>query len=516
MASLQMFAQDHEETFPSLQTVWKDISVDPGILICPTAGKSLQLAYVYDFPRCASTTLGSLADPTTTWVTADADSNGLVAYRHSNNAIASYADGHVGTAGSTINGILNVQFQGYNPGSDLSPGPIMTGAAAIGSGYWNGLTIAANTVTSITGNSLKLSSGYATPLSVNVSCSNDGTKILASDWIRPAEGNQTNIPLLDAYLAFNSSGADSAKSCAFNIDGLVSNNTYDMYFYGTPAKWTGNSTKVTIAGTSKTLPSGWSGSYVENTNYLRFSGLTAPISGTLAPGGSNYAIFNGFQLAGTFSIDLMPKDLINLNLMGYNTSDGDTAPTSNPNNGAAVLGNTGDFWNYISANDSKVSNISKTNMKMADGKRVSTVGFSATENANGGSSTFRADCIRASEGTWGNALWQNYLFINSTEPAATTISFTLNGLASGYGYNLYFYCQAGGYNGQSSTVTINGVTKSAVSTGGTGFRQGDNYVAFTGIPAGSDGTITGTLGHPAGGIAILNGLQISGPFATTQ
>jgi prepilin-type N-terminal cleavage/methylation domain-containing protein len=47
VASVQMYAQDHEECLPSTTTVWTDIKVDSGVLVCPTAGRSLPVGYGY-------------------------------------------------------------------------------------------------------------------------------------------------------------------------------------------------------------------------------------------------------------------------------------------------------------------------------------------------------------------------------------------------------------------------------------------------------------------------------------
>ena len=37
--SLSMYAQDHEETFPSASSVWRDINITTDSLYCPTNGK---------------------------------------------------------------------------------------------------------------------------------------------------------------------------------------------------------------------------------------------------------------------------------------------------------------------------------------------------------------------------------------------------------------------------------------------------------------------------------------------
>ncbi|MEI6519706.1 MAG: prepilin-type N-terminal cleavage/methylation domain-containing protein [bacterium] len=100
-ASIQMYAQDHDEMLPATTTVWSDIKVDPGVLICPTLGKSTPNGYVYYF-KCDNLSIGQVADPTSYPLTTDgaapnnvATLSAHIAYRHSNQAMVSYIDGHV-------------------------------------------------------------------------------------------------------------------------------------------------------------------------------------------------------------------------------------------------------------------------------------------------------------------------------------------------------------------------------------------------------------------------------------
>jgi prepilin-type N-terminal cleavage/methylation domain-containing protein/prepilin-type processing-associated H-X9-DG protein len=106
-ASIQMYAQDHEESLPNIATVWDDIKVDGGILVCPTAGKSTPNGYVYH-KDASGMALGAIKDPTSVMLTADGartqDTSHYanVAYattdillRHSNKTIVAYVDGHV-------------------------------------------------------------------------------------------------------------------------------------------------------------------------------------------------------------------------------------------------------------------------------------------------------------------------------------------------------------------------------------------------------------------------------------
>jgi prepilin-type N-terminal cleavage/methylation domain-containing protein len=96
-ASVQMYAQDHEETLPASTTVWQNINVDNNILQCPTAGKSIINAYTYNAGKCSNVAIGAIPDPAATWMTADGDSSGI-ALRHSQKAIFSCVDGHVSIA----------------------------------------------------------------------------------------------------------------------------------------------------------------------------------------------------------------------------------------------------------------------------------------------------------------------------------------------------------------------------------------------------------------------------------
>ena len=45
-AAIQMYVQDHEETLPAASTMWSNLNIDAGILVCPTKGKSTPNGYV--------------------------------------------------------------------------------------------------------------------------------------------------------------------------------------------------------------------------------------------------------------------------------------------------------------------------------------------------------------------------------------------------------------------------------------------------------------------------------------
>ncbi len=112
-ASVQMYVQDHEETFPSSMSIWSDIKVDPGVLVCPTKGKSAPIGYSYN-ANLSQSPITDYSDPTIAVVTADSSTannmmmvNSEVDYRHSSQAIASYADGHVLSTNNVVINITN-------------------------------------------------------------------------------------------------------------------------------------------------------------------------------------------------------------------------------------------------------------------------------------------------------------------------------------------------------------------------------------------------------------------------
>jgi prepilin-type N-terminal cleavage/methylation domain-containing protein len=113
--SVQMYAQDHEETLPFSVSVWKDINVDSGILICPSAGKSLTNAYMYN-ETISGVSMGDTAiipDPVKMWISVDAKSN-TIDLRHSGVAVWSYMDGHVGTAKASADTTAMVNYVGVD------------------------------------------------------------------------------------------------------------------------------------------------------------------------------------------------------------------------------------------------------------------------------------------------------------------------------------------------------------------------------------------------------------------
>jgi len=121
--SVQMIAQDHDEVLPVASAVWGEVQLAPGVLTCPTKGRS-GIGYVYS-NVLSGKSMGEFDEPNLTLVTADGratsavrkDADGAAPWdalslndtaarntyyvlsdveaRHTDKFIASYLDGHV-------------------------------------------------------------------------------------------------------------------------------------------------------------------------------------------------------------------------------------------------------------------------------------------------------------------------------------------------------------------------------------------------------------------------------------
>ena len=159
--------------------------------------------------------------------------------------------------------------------------------------------------------------------------------------------------------------------------------------------------------------------------------------------------------------------------------------------GAAVIGATGDYWNYF-------------NGASGAGSLVST-----NQAATGVSLTFAADgaytansSYTAFTGTPYANLEQGILYTSGSG-----IKMTLAGLFAGQQYSLYFYTQGDDNSaGRSSTVNVNGLSEVSTQTNASTFIQGNNYLVFSGA-ADSLGDLS--IGVSARvGEADVNGFQL--------
>ncbi len=140
-ASLQMYAQDHEEVLPNSETIWNDIKSDPGVLVCPSLGKSTPNGYGYNY-WMAGQSIGSVSDTTAAILTVDCivGKNNIlltgisdISARHSNAAIISYLDGHVGVVQSPAIPIIATGLTDMFTGATKTPGTL---SASVANGAW--------------------------------------------------------------------------------------------------------------------------------------------------------------------------------------------------------------------------------------------------------------------------------------------------------------------------------------------------------------------------------------------
>jgi len=68
--AVQIYAQDHDQTLPTADSVWGSLAIDRGILICPTKGKKTGNGYVYNI-NLSGVNESEIADTTEEMVTAD-------------------------------------------------------------------------------------------------------------------------------------------------------------------------------------------------------------------------------------------------------------------------------------------------------------------------------------------------------------------------------------------------------------------------------------------------------------
>jgi prepilin-type processing-associated H-X9-DG protein len=176
-----LYAQDHDELLPEASTVWGELNLDKGVLICPTAGKKLPNGYGYN-GISAGQAIGDFTEPTNTTLLADARTADHLIYghgnadlRHGKKAIAAYLDGHVE--------IANVVRFAYAPMEDLMEGMV----AGVSTGNW-----------SATGTGVTVTSSSPTPyLWVSGSTSsaqyNLGNRTNCAVWLLSGEVNLSTV-----------------------------------------------------------------------------------------------------------------------------------------------------------------------------------------------------------------------------------------------------------------------------------------------------------------------------------
>jgi prepilin-type N-terminal cleavage/methylation domain-containing protein/prepilin-type processing-associated H-X9-DG protein len=134
--SLLMYAQDHEEVLPNQASVWGDLALTGGVLVCPTAGKKAKISYGYN-NWMGNKALGDITDPSEAVLTGDCAQALLYTgiadldTRHGKGSIISFADSHVAIVKANKLPIIFEGTQDMFTGATRTPGPI-SGT----NGYW--------------------------------------------------------------------------------------------------------------------------------------------------------------------------------------------------------------------------------------------------------------------------------------------------------------------------------------------------------------------------------------------
>jgi prepilin-type N-terminal cleavage/methylation domain-containing protein/prepilin-type processing-associated H-X9-DG protein len=143
-ASMQMYCQDHDETMPPVASAWSDVKVDPGVLVCPTNGKTPPNSYVYS-NMVAGTAVGKSNDPSNEVVLMDgitvttganlypniAYLHSDLQYRHSGQIVAAYLDGHVGYS-KDLSSLWMNKVGDYTGGGTITVDPSKPGDNELG------------------------------------------------------------------------------------------------------------------------------------------------------------------------------------------------------------------------------------------------------------------------------------------------------------------------------------------------------------------------------------------------
>ena len=130
-ATVQMYAQDHDETMPTTTDVWSSLKLDPGVLLDPAESTTKGSNTYGYFETNGGVALGTLGSPDKVMLTADWNIRAKslypnilhepydISYRHPNSMyVASFADGHVET--TTALGNFAYIPSGYSLSLDAS------------------------------------------------------------------------------------------------------------------------------------------------------------------------------------------------------------------------------------------------------------------------------------------------------------------------------------------------------------------------------------------------------------
>ena len=208
-------------------------------------------------------------------------------------------------------GVAQVQAAFMAVNFDFEPASHVTysgiGAAPDAGTYWNSFPSTASgfvsTVESYTGTA-KASDG-STVTSVKLWVVDNSS----SDY--PYTGAPSNL-LRDYFNYYTGSTPQTIDNApGFTIGGLATNGIYDLYLYSCTGSWHNATTEFSVGGVQKGVGNTTNQSFVENDNYVKFTGLTPDASGyldgnkywgPLGSDGTYNAVFNGLQIVETGTV----------------------------------------------------------------------------------------------------------------------------------------------------------------------------------------------------------------------
>jgi hypothetical protein len=187
--------------------------------------------------------------------------------------------------------------------------------------------------------------------------------------------------------------------------------------------------------------------------------------------------------------------LIDLQVLGQSANNS-SLPTAYT--GAAAVGTTGDLWNTLPV-DSRTTEVQNpAAIDLSDSLGAATGVTFQLFNVGGDNQWV------GTGGYTGNSLADSYIY----KPSGQTSTFTIGRLMPYSTCDLYVYGTAGSWTGNTSSYSVGGIQKSTTNTPSflsAGFQEGNNYVHYSGVTVGGNGTIQGTVLS-----GLFNGVQIVG------
>jgi prepilin-type N-terminal cleavage/methylation domain-containing protein len=236
VVAFQMYAQDHEELLPAVDTAWGSINMDKGVLICPSLGTKIPNGYCFN-STWAGKALGEIPDPTIALLVFDgkhtvkpaepvanvgyttADYN----YIHGGKIIGAFSDGHAGIYSALGDldtaDVLTVSTSDFEDGT--VPFNVSSGASGTGaSGSCTNIVVNGNHVIQFT---MTATSGGDMRWSFNGNFGTAYYNEIVNDWISKTGG--------EVFVTFKARRISACTAGGFGTYGNVFPRTGTPYDY---------------------------------------------------------------------------------------------------------------------------------------------------------------------------------------------------------------------------------------------------------------------------------------------